>query len=78
MHIEADLLRTRRPSFITEAVQVLAIMSRIERMVARGNGFLVDQVLVGWADDLNSRKRGVSEFGLESMQEIATHVPVAV
>ena len=56
MHVEADFFRTRRPELITEAVHVLSIVSRIERMITGGDAFLVDQVLVVWADNLRNRE----------------------
>lgn len=78
MDIEADLLRARRPSFIAETIQVLAIVARVERMVAGGDGFLVDYVLVRWADDLDSTERRVSDCCLESTHKSAVRKPVAV
>lgn len=66
MHIEADLLRARGPGFIAEAVYVLAVVSGVEGMVARGDSFLVDQVLVCWTNDLERTKRRVSECCIES------------
>lgn len=74
MHVEADLFRARRPSFIAEAVHVLAVVSSIEGMVARGDSFLVDQVLVRWANDLEGTKRRVSNCCLESAREIIATV----
>lgn len=52
VHVEADLLRVRRPVFVAEAVFVLAVVSCHERVIARADGALVDFECVGRVLDL--------------------------
>lgn len=52
VHIEADLLRARRPSFIAEAVYMFTITSCVEGMIAGGDSLLINQVVVRWANNL--------------------------
>ena len=78
MHIEADLFRARRPSFVAEAIYVLAVVSSIEGVVTGGYCFLIDNVLICWADDLDGTERRVSNCCLETSSAIAARLPVAV
>ena len=57
---------------------MLAIMSRVERMVARGDSFLIEQILVCWADNLNSTELRVSICDAESVQEVAAYMSATV
>lgn len=45
MHIEADLLRVRRPMLIAETVREFAVLRRIEGVITRADGGLVDLVV---------------------------------
>lgn len=45
---------------------MLAVVSRIERMITGGDGFLVDEVLVRWADNLDRAQCHVSKCFFES------------
>lgn len=44
MHVERDLFGVGAPVFVIEAVRVLSILGRIERMVTVGYAALVDLV----------------------------------
>lgn len=77
MHIEANLFRARRPSFIAEAIYVLAVISSIEGMVTGGYCFLIDNVLVRWANDLDGTERGVSIRCSKTARAIAARMLVA-
>lgn len=57
---------------------MLAIMSRIERMVARGDSFMIEQILVGWADNLDRRARDISNCYFQSVQENAAYKSIMV
>ena len=52
MYIERDLLSTRRPVFVAEAVSMLAVILGIEGMVARGHGGVVYDVRIRGVHDL--------------------------
>lgn len=55
MHIEADLLSACRPSFVTEAVDMFAVVACIEAVIAGGNGFLVYDVHVCRVNNLEEQ-----------------------
>jgi hypothetical protein len=52
VHVEADLLRVRRPVLVAEAVLELAVMCRSERVVTGADRTLVDFECVGGVLDL--------------------------
>ena len=43
MHVERYFLRSRRPVFIAEAVNVFPIKGGVEAVIARGDGSLVNE-----------------------------------
>ena len=45
MHVEADFLCRCRPVFVTEAVDICAIVVSIKAMVTRGGGSFVEDVV---------------------------------
>ena len=77
MYVEADLLRARRPSFVTEAVEVFAVIPGVEGVIARGYSFLIDDVVVHWANDLDRTEKGISNHFRESTKETEAHETVA-
>ena len=73
MYVEADLLRARGPSFVTEAVEVFAVISGVERVITRGYSFLVDNVVVHWANDLDRVDKVISNRHWKSTIETVAH-----
>ena len=45
MHIEAHFFRAGAPGFVAETVDVLAVGSGVEAVIAGGDSFLVDVVV---------------------------------
>lgn len=43
MHVERYLLRSRRPVFIAEAVDVFSVERGVEAVIPRGDGTLMDE-----------------------------------
>ena len=55
MYIEANLLRSRRPSLITEAVDMFAVGFGVKAVIAGGNGCLPYQIFARRIKNLEDR-----------------------
>ena len=55
MHIKANFLSTCRPSFVTEAICMFPVVTCVEAVIARGNGFLILEVRVRRVNDLEEQ-----------------------
>lgn len=56
VHVEANFLRTSRPSLVAETVDMLAVVLGVEAVITGGDGPIVHYIGICWVNDLVGRE----------------------